>query len=105
MYVSKGKPKISTPYIFQTNEPRITKIGLGHLGPRPDPIRKIWFRSVHRNRSYETPVSCRFYFFLFFNFLFFYRATDRTAEPILMVDGSNDVFSREEVPFGGHVDM
>jgi hypothetical protein len=42
-------------------------------------------------------------FFFFFLLAFFDRATARTAEPILMVDGSNDVFSRKEVPFGGHV--
>jgi hypothetical protein len=29
----------------------------------------------------------------------FDEATGRTAEPILMVDSSNKVFSREEVPF------
>jgi hypothetical protein len=41
----------------------------------------------------------------FFFTAFFDWATDQTAEPILMVDGSNDVFSHKEVPFGGHVDI
>jgi hypothetical protein len=31
---------------------------------------------------------------------FFHRATDKTAEPILMVDDSNDVFSHEGMPSG-----
>jgi hypothetical protein len=44
-----------------------------------------------------------FFFFLSFSSLFIDRATARTAEPILMVDGSNDVFSRKKVPFGGHM--
>jgi hypothetical protein len=46
-------------------------------------------------------VDFGFFFFLFSPFID--RATARTAEPILMVDGSNDVFSRIEIPFGGHI--
>ena len=53
------------------------------------------------------PSACvsRFFSFLFYFFFpgFFDRATAQTAEPILMVDGSNDVFSCKEVPFVGHV--
>jgi hypothetical protein len=33
----------------------------------------------------------------------FRSATDRTTKLILMVNGSNDVFSQDEQPFGGHV--
>ena len=46
-----------------------------------------------------------FGFFLFFSFFlnFIVQPTAQTTEPISMVDGSNDVFSRKEVPFGGHV--
>jgi hypothetical protein len=56
----------------------------------------------------QPPFHVDFGFFLFPFILFFFspfidRATARTAEPILMVDGSNDVFSRKEVPFGGHM--
>ena len=31
------------------------------------------------------------------------RATARTPKPMLMVDGSNDVFRPKDVPFGGVV--
>jgi hypothetical protein len=41
---------------------------------------------------------------LFFSAIFD-RATDRTAERKMLVDGSNDVFPRKEVPFGGVVNM
>ncbi len=34
---------------------------------------------------------------------FISRAADQLAEPSFMVDGSNDVLSCKEVPFGGHV--
>jgi hypothetical protein len=45
-----------------------------------------------------------FFFFIFFFFSdFFDRATAQTAQPMKMVDSSKDVFSRKEVPFGGHV--
>lgn len=44
--------------------------------------------------------------FSFFSFPYFFdQPTAQTTEPILMVDSSNDVFSRKEVPFRGHVTM
>ncbi len=36
---------------------------------------------------------------------FFNAGTDQTSRPILTVNGSNDVFSRKIVPFGGLVDL
>ena len=104
MYVSKGKPKISTPYIFQIDEPRITKIGMDLHGLNLTPSAKFGCDRCTGGGATQPPFHADFGFFLFFS-CFFDRATDRTAEPILMVDGSNDVFSRKEVPFGDHVDM
>jgi hypothetical protein len=38
-------------------------------------------------------------------FLLFSGFFDRTANPVVMVDDSNDVFSRKEEPSGGHMEM
>ena len=35
-------------------------------------------------------------------YLFTIQGTAQTTAPILTLDGSNDVFCRKEVPFGGH---
>ncbi len=43
-------------------------------------------------------------FFLFF-LNFFNAGTDQTSGSILTVNGSNDVFSRKVLPFGGLVDL
>jgi hypothetical protein len=107
MYVLKAKPKICAPHSSKTDEPRNTKIGMEHLGPTLIPCAKIGYDHFTGARAPEPPFHVDFGFFLFFSFYFFScffdQATDRTAEPILMVDGSNDVFSRKEVPFGGHI--
>ena len=68
----------------------------------PDPVCKFGSDRFTGGGAAKPPFHVDF---VFFSIYFFDRATDRTAEPILMVDGSNDVFSRKEVPFGGHVDM
>jgi hypothetical protein len=56
----------------------------------------------HQNPRFMS-ISVFFFFIFFFFSLFFDGATARTAEPILMVDGSKDVFSSEEVPLRGHI--
>jgi hypothetical protein len=103
MYVSKGKPEKCTPYIFQTNEPRITKIGVGLPGPNLTTCAKFGSEQLAEGGVTQAPFYVDFAFFFFS--LFFDWATDRTVEPILMADGANEVFSHKEVPFGGHVDM
>ena len=35
-------------------------------------------------------------------YLFTIQGTAQTTVPMLTLDGSNDVFCRKEVPFGGH---
>jgi hypothetical protein len=50
--------------------------------------------------SCGTPVPCSIWLFSFLD-----RASDQTIEPILMVDGSNDVLSLGKKPFGCHVNM
>jgi hypothetical protein len=63
---------------------------------------KSWFGSVNEGKATKPQFFVDFGFFLFFP-AFFDWATDQTTEPIAMVDDSNDVFSREYVPFEGHV--
>ena len=75
---------------------------MGHLGPNLTPSAKFGYDRFTEAGAPKPPFHVAFDLFFFFS-LFFDRATDRTAEPILMVDGSNDMFSRKEVPFGGHV--
>jgi hypothetical protein len=58
------------------------------IGSRGRELRKPHFMS---NLVFSPP-------FIFHSF--FDRATDRTAGPIVMVDGSNDVFSREKLSLG-----
>lgn len=59
-----------------------------------------WRRPEH----WSSKVMSIFVFVLFCFFsCFFDRATGRTAEPILIVDSSNDVFLLREVPFGIYV--
>jgi hypothetical protein len=107
MYVLKAKPKICAPHSSKTDEPRNTKIGMGHLGPNLTPCVKFGYNRFTGAGAAEPPSHVDFGFFNFYLFIyfscFFDRATDRTSEPILMVDGSNDVFSRKAVPFGGHM--
>ena len=110
MYVSKGKPKICTHYISQTDEPkpRITKIGTGLLGPNLTPSAKFGSDRFTEDGASRPQFHVDFGFFLYFFMLFFYflkQCTDQTAWPIFAVNSSNDVFSRKEVPFGVHVDM
>jgi hypothetical protein len=104
MYVLKVKPKICAPHSSQTDKARNTKIGMEHLGPTLTPLQNlvtIGSRGpVHQNPQF---MSISVFFFFFFFSAFFDRATAQTAEPIFMVDGSNDVFSRKEVPFGVHM--
>jgi amino acid permease len=69
---------------------------------------RIGSRGAELRNPHFMSILVFFFFIYLFIYLFFFspfidRATARTAEPILMVDGSNDVFSRKEVPFGGHV--
>ncbi len=52
--------------------------------------------------SPQNHVDFGFLSFLFFS-CFFDQATARTAERILMVNGSNDAFPPKDVPFGGRV--
>ena len=47
--------------------------------------------------------TCDFRFFLFF-VCFVYGGAAQTAEPIFMVDGSNDVSSPKEGPFLGFIE-
>ena len=63
-----------------------------HLGPTLTPCAKFGYDLFTGAGAPKPPihVDFDFFFFIFFS-LFFDRATDRTAEPILMVDGSNDV--------------
>ncbi len=82
---------------------------MGHLGSTLTPCAEFDDDQFSGAGAPKPPIHVDFGFFLFI-FLFFFifslffdRATDRTAEPILMVDGSNDVFSPEEVPFEGHI--
>ena len=103
MYVLKAKPKICTPHSSQTDDPRNTKFGTEHLGLDLTPSAKMFFVRFTGGRAVETRFHVDFGLFPFFLSHYFDKATARTAGPILMVDGSNDVFSRKEVPFGGHV--
>lgn len=56
------------------------------------------FKLVHGSLICLSTVSIRLWNFCSYSFfLFFERATDRIDEPNLMVDGSNDVFSHQEI--------
>ena len=111
MFVLKGKPKICTPHSSGTGEPRTTKFGIGYLCPDLTPSAKFCYDWFTGAGALKTQSYVDFGFFLFFLFfiLFFSHflatSTAQTAEPILMVNSSNDVFSRKEVPFVGHVTM
>ena len=79
---------------------------MGHLGPDLTPSAKNGSDRFSGAGATQPPFHFDFGFFLF-SFFFFScfidRATAQTAEPMLLVDGLNDVFSRKKVPFGGHV--
>jgi hypothetical protein len=108
MYVLKAKPKICTPHSSQTDEPRINKIGKGHPGLDLTPSANfgrlpIGSRGPELWKPEIMSISvCFFFLFSFFSY-FFDKATARTAEAILMVDSSNDVFLRKEVPLRGRM--
>ncbi len=103
MYVLKANPKICAPYSSKTDEPRNTKIDIKHLGPTLTPCAKFGYDRLTGAGAPKPRIHVDFGFLLSFLSDVFDRATDRTAEPILMVDGSNDVFSRKKVPFGVHM--
>ena len=65
----KGKPKISTPYIFQIDKPRITKIGIGLLGPNLTPSAKFGSDQFTEGGATQPPFDVDFGFFLFLFFL------------------------------------
>ena len=65
MYVSKGKPEICTPYIFQIDEPRITKIGIGLLGPNLTPSAKFGSDRYTGGGATQPPFYVDFGCFLF----------------------------------------
>jgi hypothetical protein len=77
------------------------KSDMVHLGPNLTPSAEYQIGS--RGAELRNPRFMSNSISLFCFQGFFDRATARTTEPTSMVDGSNDVFSRKEVPFGGHV--
>jgi hypothetical protein len=85
------------------DEPGTTEIGMAHLDLNLTPSAKKWLQSIRGSLSAGTPILCQLRFFLPLSSAFYDRVTDRTAEPISMVKGTNDVNSCEEVPFEGHV--
>jgi hypothetical protein len=97
MYVLKAKPKICTPHSSQTDEPRIIKLDMEHLGPYLTPSAKFGSDRLAGARAVETRFHVDFGLFPFSLSHYFDKATARTAGPILMVDGSNDVCSRKGV--------
>ena len=90
---------MATPYSSETPEPTLTKFGMDYLGPDMG-----WFSKVDNDRTKGVGAvgvqsACEFRFF----FCFFDRAAAETAEPILMVDSSNDAVPPKVIAFLGHV--
>ena len=69
MFVLKAKPKNCAPHSPQTDEPRNTKTGMGHLGPNMTPSAKNGSDRFTGGGATQPPISCRFWFF---SFLFFW---------------------------------
>jgi hypothetical protein len=103
MYVLKAKSKICAPHSFQTDEPRNTKIDMGHLGLDMISSAKFDYDRITGTGAPKSPLHVDFSFLFYSSdfFDFFDRATDRTPEPISLVDSSSNVFSREEVLIEG----
>jgi hypothetical protein len=88
------------PHSSQTDEPRTIKIGMSDLGPNLTPFAKVGLdRSIGGGDT--KPQFYVISVFSFFPLSLTGLQTNRRTD--LMVDDSNDVFSREKVPFGGHV--
>ncbi len=76
---------------------------MGHLGPNLTHRAKFGYDRFAGAGAPKPPFHVDFGFFIFYFIFFsdfFDRATAQTAEPISMVGGSNDVFSRKKVPLG-----
>ncbi len=66
MYVLKAKPKICAPHSSQTDEPRNTKIDMGHLGPTLTPSAKFGYDRLARAGAPKPPFHVDFGFLLSF---------------------------------------
>ena len=64
MYVLKGKPKICTPHSSQTDEPRTTKIGMGHLCLNLTPSAKFGSDRFTGAGALKPPFHVDFGFFI-----------------------------------------
>jgi hypothetical protein len=84
MYVLKAKPKICAPPSPQTDEPRITKIGTGHLGPTLTPCAKFDYNRFAGAGAPEHPIHFDFGFLSFFSLV---SLTGLQTEPLNRFDG------------------
>ncbi len=64
MYVLKAVPEICAPYSFQTDEPRTTKLDMGHLGSNLTPFEEIWSSRRSGGGATEYPFHEDFGFLL-----------------------------------------
>ena len=86
MYVLKAKPKICAPHSSQTDEPRNTKIDMGHLGPTLTRCANFGYDRFTGAGAPEPPFHVDFgffYFFLYFKTIFFLVSlTGLQTEPL-----------------------